>query len=99
MFRSAAMAATVAPTRPDPVKLIADTSGLRSSASPTAGPDPGTRLNTPAGSDTDAVSASNAATCDEVSAGLRTTVLPKASAGAVFHRGIASGKFHGVIRA
>src|SRR5678816_767161 len=99
MFRSAAMAATRAPTRPDPVKLIADTSGARRSASPTAGPEPGTRLNTPAGSDTDAVSASSDATCDDISAGLSTTVFPNASAGAVFHSGIATGKFHGVISA
>src|SRR5262245_17865404 len=33
------------------------------------------------------------------SAGLKTTVLPNASAGAIFHAGIASGKFHGVIAA
>ena len=33
------------------------------------------------------------------SAGLNTTQLPKASAGAIFHAGIASGKFHGVIAA
>ena len=31
-------------------------------------------------------------------AGLITTVLPKASAGAAFHAGMAIGKFHGVIR-
>jgi len=31
-------------------------------------------------------------------AGLITTVLPNASAGAAFHAGIAIGKFHGVIR-
>ncbi len=31
-------------------------------------------------------------------AGFSTTVLPKASAGALFHAGIAIGKFHGVIR-
>jgi hypothetical protein len=33
------------------------------------------------------------------SAGLKTTQLPNASAGAIFHAGIASGKFHGVIAA
>ncbi|GAA2915376.1 hypothetical protein GCM10020221_08870 [Streptomyces thioluteus] len=31
-----------------------------------------------------------------VSAGLRTTVLPAASAGAIFHASISSGKFHGM---
>ena len=30
-------------------------------------------------------------------AGLKTTVLPQTSAGAIFHEGIAIGKFHGVI--
>ena len=33
------------------------------------------------------------------SAGLKTTQLPQASAGAIFHAGIASGKFQGVIAA
>ena len=33
------------------------------------------------------------------SAGLKTTQLPQASAGAIFQAGIASGKFHGVIAA
>ena len=32
-----------------------------------------------------------------VSAGFRTTVLPHASAGAIFHASIRSGKFHGTI--
>ena len=32
-----------------------------------------------------------------VSAGLRTTVLPHASAGAIFHAAMSSGKFHGMI--
>ncbi|MNN77548.1 hypothetical protein D3C81_1940200 [compost metagenome] len=31
-------------------------------------------------------------------AGLMTTVLPKAMAGAIFQAGMAMGKFHGVIR-
>src|SRR4051794_28644767 len=100
MFRSAAMDATIAPIRPEPVKLTAATSGARTSASPTAAPDPGSTLNTPGGSAAaDAVSASSSATCDDISAGLRTTVLPNASAGAVFHSGIATGKFHGVMSA
>ena len=32
-----------------------------------------------------------------VSAGLRTTVFPHASAGAIFHAAMSSGKFHGMI--
>ncbi len=39
------------------------------------------------------------ADCDDDSAGLSTTVLPNASAGAAFHSGIATGKFHGVMSA
>ena len=31
-----------------------------------------------------------------VSAGLMTTVLPAASAGAIFHASMSSGKFHGI---
>ena len=31
-----------------------------------------------------------------VSAGLSTTVLPQASAGAIFHASMSSGKFHGI---
>jgi hypothetical protein len=32
-----------------------------------------------------------------VSAGFSTTVLPQASAGAIFHAAMSSGKFHGMI--
>jgi hypothetical protein len=32
-----------------------------------------------------------------ISAGFQTTVFPKAIAGAIFHAGMAIGKFHGVI--
>ena len=32
-------------------------------------------------------------------AGLKTTVLPETSAGAIFQTGMATGKFHGVISA
>ena len=46
-----------------------------------------------------ALSASRMATCDACSAGLSTTVLPNASAGAAFQSGMATGKFHGVISA
>jgi hypothetical protein len=34
---------------------------------------------------------------DVVSAGFSTTVFPAASAGAIFHAAISSGKFHGMI--
>ena len=57
-----------------------------------------TRLNTPGGSPARAMmSASAQAQPGTKSAGLNTTVLPYASAGAIFHAGIAIGKFHGVM--
>ncbi len=41
--------------------------------------------------------ASRSAVSGVVSAGLSTTVFPVASAGAIFHAAISSGKFHGMI--
>ena len=43
------------------------------------------------------ISASVSAVSGVVSAGLSTTVLPVASAGAIFQAAISSGKFHGMI--
>ena len=43
------------------------------------------------------ISVSACAVAGVSEAGFMTTVLPKASAGALFHAGIAIGKFHGVI--
>ena len=55
-------------------------------------------LTTPAGSSAcRQMSAKRSAVSGVVSAGLRTTVLPHASAGAIFHASISSGKFHGMI--
>ena len=42
------------------------------------------------------ISASTSAVSGVVSAGLRMTVLPVASAGAIFQAAIISGKFHGI---
>ena len=42
------------------------------------------------------ISARTSAVSGVVSAGLSTTVLPHASAGASFHAAISSGKFHGM---
>ena len=42
------------------------------------------------------ISANSSAVSGVVSAGLSTTVLPQASAGAIFHASISSGKFHGM---
>jgi hypothetical protein len=55
-------------------------------------------FTTPGGSPTSRISsASLSAVSGVVSAGLSTTVLPQASAGAIFHAAIRSGKFHGMI--
>ena len=42
-------------------------------------------------------STTSAAVAGVIVAGLKTTVLPDTSAGAIFHTGMAAGKFHGVI--
>ena len=54
-------------------------------------------MSTPAGSPASASSAATASAVSGVSAaGLRTTVHPAASAGAILRVAIAAGKFHGV---
>ena len=54
-------------------------------------------LTTPGGSPAcRQISANSSAVSGVVSAGLSTTVLPQASAGAIFHASISSGKFHGM---
>ena len=64
---------------------------------PTA-PGPGTMLTTPGGrSAWRQTSANRSAVSGVVDAGLRTTVLPAARAGAIFQASISSGKFHGMI--
>ena len=55
-------------------------------------------LTTPAGTPASTSSSTKRSPSAGVSvAGLKTTVLPQTSAGAIFHDGIAIGKFHGVI--
>jgi hypothetical protein len=59
---------------------------------------PVTMLTTPSGSSASwMISASSSAVSGVVSAGLSTTVLPQASAGAIFQAAMSSGKFHGMI--
>ena len=61
-------------------------------------PSPVTMLTTPGGSSASrSTSQNSSAVSGVVSAGLSTTVLPAASAGAIFHASISSGKFHGMI--
>src|SRR5512146_2960817 len=100
MLRAAAAVATVAPTVADPVKLTPRTSAAASNVGPMVLPLPSSTLNTPSGRpDALAHSASITAQLDDASAGLSTTVLPNAIAGAAFHKGMATGKFQGVMSA
>ncbi len=81
-----ATSATRLPARVLPVKLTMSTSGCAEMASPTTGPMPVTRLNTPAGRPASAMtSARMNALIGATSDGLSTTVLPAAMAGATFN--------------
>src|SRR5881398_95934 len=74
--------------------------GSSTSALPTALPGPVTTLSTPGGSPASINARASRWVHTGVSeAGFSTTVQPATSAGAVFHTGIANGKFHGVISA
>src|SRR5712671_2205680 len=85
------------PVATDPVNEIPLTPLTLQSAAPASRP-PCTRLNTPGGRPISCnTSVSSCAVQGECSDGLKTTVLPYTNAGAAFHNGIATGKFHGVI--
>ena len=80
-----ATSATRLPARVLPVKLTMSTSLWALMASPTTGPTPVTRLNTPAGRPASwMTSARMNALIGATSLGFSTTVLPAASAGATF---------------
>jgi hypothetical protein len=80
---SAARAATRRPARVEPVNETMSTAGWAQSASPTTGPVPETRLNTPLGSPASwTASASRNALSGASSLGFTTTVQPAARAGA-----------------
>ncbi len=80
---SAASCITRLPARVDPVNDTMSTSGCEAMASPTTGPTPVTRLNTPGGSPTSSrISARMKAFSGATSLGFRTTVHPTANAGA-----------------
>jgi hypothetical protein len=65
-----------------------------------SGPKPCTTLSTPSGKPASMASlASSVAEAGESSAGLSTTVLPQASAGAIFQVSSISGKFQGAMAA
>ena len=85
------------PISVEPVKATLSTPGWVTSDIPTS-PGPVRMLTTPGGrSAWRQTSAKSRADSGVVEAGLRTTVLPAASAGAIFHDSMSSGKFHGMI--
>jgi hypothetical protein len=85
------------PTSVDPVNAILSTPGCSTSIEPTL-PSPVTMFTTPGGRPAAVHSSAKArAVMDVNSAGFRTTVLPMASAGAIFQESISRGKFQGMI--
>src|SRR6266568_4239622 len=93
----AALAATLPPVSTEPTNPTPATSGCATTASPTTGPGPETKLNTPAGRLACAMtSASSAQQAVVVGAGTQTTVLPAASAGANSSAPIVYGQFQGL---
>ena len=86
----AALAATSAPARTDPV--MATRPGVRCSTSiRPVSRSPVITLSAPAGRNSEAISASRRVVSGVVSLGLSTTVLPAARAGAIFHTAMSSG--------
>ena len=74
------------------------TSGCDTNRCPTTEPDPVTTWNSPSGSPASSASSpSRIAVSGVSSAGLSTTALPAASAGAKPHDAIVIGKFHGTM--
>ena len=88
------------PTSVDPVNATLSTSALRQSSAPASSPKPVMILTTPGGNPISWMSrASSIAVTGVSSDGLRTTVLPAASAGPSFQAAILSEKFQGMIAA
>jgi hypothetical protein len=86
------------PTSVEPVNATLSTSGCAASAAPAVSPNPVRMLTTPGGNPASTISsARRSAVIGVCSAALSTTVQPAASAGAIFHAAISSGKFHGMI--
>src|SRR5262249_34159749 len=78
----------------EPVKPTCATSGCPISRLPATEPFPGSTLTTPSGIPASSASSpSRSAESGVTSAGLRTTVLPQASAGPSFQLAMLSGKF------
>ncbi len=94
-----AMRPMLRPTGVDPVKVTRPGTGCSTKASPISLPGPTTTLNSPAGSPASSkIRASSSPPQTGVSlAGLTTTALPSARAGAMERWVRCSGKFHGLI--
>jgi len=83
--RCAVCAASSRPTRVEPVKLSARTSGCATSAAPARGPRPCTMFSVPGGNPASAHSSPRrCAVIGVISLGFATTQFPAASAGAIF---------------
>ena len=96
---SAAALATAMPARVEPVNDIMSMPGCADSASPTVGPSPLTRLNTPGGTPAScSTSANSIAFIGATSDGFSTMVQPAASAGATLQTIWLIGQFHGVMK-
>ena len=86
------------PTAVEPVKQILRTNGCVTNRSPTTEPWPGSTVSTCSGRPASSASSpSRMAVSGVSSAGLRTTALPAASAGAKPQPAIGIGKFHGTM--
>ncbi len=86
------------PTVGEPVNVTLSMSGWSTMAWPAVLPKPGTTLSTPGGKPaSSAISPILSAVRGVISAGFSTTVQPQASAGAIFHMPIISGKFQGMM--
>ena len=97
---SAAMRAMCLPVEVPPVNDTRLTSGCLVMASPITEPRPGNTLTMPFGTPASSqIFASSSASSGVASAGLTTTALPAASAGASFCASLAMGEFHGVMAA
>ena len=94
----AALVATCRPVATEPMKPTACVPGLPATSSPTTAPGPVTIEKTPGGSSASTMhSASLTEHIAVEDAGVQTTALPAASAGAMSSAGIVYGQFHGVI--
>ena len=95
---AAAPAITRVPTSVEPVKTILRTSGWVTKRSPTTSPAPGSTQSRSAGRPASTASSPSRSVVSGVhSAGLTSTALPAASAGANPHAAMVIGKFHGVM--